>query len=219
MPRLTQTLAWLEQNVLFTRRGRGGVQQVKTRGLVAARVHPPRRPLRRPEPAHPRGGQQQGPGRGRDGGSRWTAGCSTRPTSPSRRPTTPCSRPSWSRRLGVRFTARPTGPRPVGGSVRSARSSASTRRLAAGWSRAPVPSRPAAASWPRTSRPTTVAHRPPVEAIALGKQATSETRQAKHAPRAEADQRLAWRAEAIQILGSQDAVDAMVETAVRTPPR
>ena len=31
------TLAWLERHALFTRRGQGGVQQVNTRGMIAAR--------------------------------------------------------------------------------------------------------------------------------------------------------------------------------------
>jgi hypothetical protein len=46
------TLTWLEDEVLFTRRGRGGIQQVKAKGLIAG-IYPPRRTLLRPAPAHP----------------------------------------------------------------------------------------------------------------------------------------------------------------------
>ncbi len=59
-----------------------------------------------------------------------------------------------------------------------------------------------------------VAQRPPERRSGWRKQAWSQTRQAKHAPRAEAEQRAAWRTEAVQILGSQDAVDAMVATGI-----
>ena len=53
-------------------------------------VHPPRLPRRRPRPAHPRRGRQQGPDPGRRtvAGDRRTACCSRRP-SPPPRPTTP----------------------------------------------------------------------------------------------------------------------------------
>ena len=55
--------------------------------------------------------------------------------------------------------------------------------------------------------------RPPTdgEAVTLAEKAWDQTRQAKHAPRAEADQRAAWLAEAAAILGSEHAVRDMVE--------
>ena len=46
-----------------------------------------------------------------------------------------------------------------------------------------------------------------VEAIALAQQATLESREAKHEPRSIAEQRQAWRTEAIEVLGSQRSVD------------
>lgn len=60
-------------------------------------------------------------------------------------------------------------------------------------------------------------HRPPtpVETLQLAQQATLETREAKHEPRSLAEQREAWNAEAIEVLGSQSNLDAMVRTALR----
>ena len=54
------------------------------------------------------------------------------------------------------------------------------------------------------------------ERIALHQQATLDTRQAKHEPRSLAEQRGLWRDQAIQTLGSPDAVDAMV-AGLRSP--
>jgi hypothetical protein len=58
--------------------------------------------------------------------------------------------------------------------------------------------------------------RPPtaVEALQLAQQATLETRDAKHEPRSHAEQRAAWLAEAAAVLGSRDAVTAMVDAAL-----
>jgi conjugative relaxase-like TrwC/TraI family protein len=50
----------------------------------------------------------------------------------------------------------------------------------------------------------------PVEALHLAQQATLETRDAKHEPRSEAEQRRVWMAEAAEVLGGRRAVDAMV---------
>ena len=56
------TLTWLENEVRFTRRGRGGIQQVKANGLIAGIFTDRDARLRHPPP-HPRHGQQQGPRR------------------------------------------------------------------------------------------------------------------------------------------------------------
>ncbi|WP_204806028.1 MobF family relaxase [Mycobacterium riyadhense] len=49
-----------------------------------------------------------------------------------------------------------------------------------------------------------------VEMLALSQQATLETRQAKHEPRSLAQQRHAWRVQAVEVLGSQRALTAMI---------
>ena len=54
----------------------------------------------------------------------------------------------------------------------------------------------------------------PTEAVKLAQQATIETRQSKHAPKSEEEQRAQWRSEAASILGSEAAVDANVWTAL-----
>src|SRR6186997_744181 len=58
--------------------------------------------------------------------------------------------------------------------------------------------------------------RPPtaVEALQLAQQANLETRDAKHEPRSEADQRQVWMAEASAVLGGRSAVASMVATAL-----
>ncbi|MGI8415078.1 MAG: MobF family relaxase, partial [Nakamurella sp.] len=65
-------------------------------------------------------------------------------------------------------------------------------------------------------------HRLPttVEMIALSQQANLATRQAKHEPRSLAEQRQQWRQQAMQVLGSLDALRDMVAvtTAQQTPP-
>ena len=59
----------------------------------------------------------------------------------------------------------------------------------------------------------------PVEAVALAQQANLETREAKHEPRSEAEQRETWLREAIQALGSRQAVDRMVDAALHPVAR
>jgi hypothetical protein len=54
----------------------------------------------------------------------------------------------------------------------------------------------------------------PVEALHLAQQATLETRDAKHEPRSLAEQRATWLGEAAAVLGSSEAVAAMVRTAL-----
>ena len=51
-----------------------------------------------------------------------------------------------------------------------------------------------------------------VEFLALSQKATTESRQAKHAPRSLAEQRDEWRRQAIQILGSVRDLDEMIAT-------
>ncbi|TQM63790.1 MobF family relaxase [Humibacillus xanthopallidus] len=57
--------------------------------------------------------------------------------------------------------------------------------------------------------------RPPtaVESIQLAQQATLETREAKKAPRSLAEQRTTWRRQAVEVLGDEHALDAMLRAA------
>ena len=161
-------------------------------------VHPPRLPRRRPGPAHPCRGVEQGanprralarPGRAgavRGEGVRVRAlqhragGRTHRPPPPSPSPT------ATDAEVGKRPVREITGIDP---------------RLPQLWSR-----RRAAIDVHRgiLSARFQVEHgRPPtaVEALHLAQQATLETRQDKHPARSYAEQRAAWRAEAITLLG------------------
>jgi hypothetical protein len=62
--------------------------------------------------------------------------------------------------------------------------------------------------------------RPPtsVESLQLAQQATLETRQAKHTPRSLAEQRKAWFAQAVDVLGGPEAVPLMVREALSPVP-
>src|SRR3954454_8194298 len=59
----------------------------------------------------------------------------------------------------------------------------------------------------------------PVEALHLAQQATLETRDAKHEPRSEAEQRTTWMSQAAAVLGSAEAVPSMVRTALAPPAK
>jgi DNA primase catalytic core len=54
----------------------------------------------------------------------------------------------------------------------------------------------------------------PVESLQLAQQATLETREAKHQPRSLVEQRQAWSAQAAEVLGGPEAVQAMVREAL-----
>ena len=58
----------------------------------------------------------------------------------------------------------------------------------------------------------------PVESIQLAQQATLETREAKHEPRSLTEQRQAWRAQAIEVLGGPDQLDSMALRALSREP-
>ena len=190
-----------------------GVQQVKTRGLIAAQFT--HRDARSGDPnLHTHvavSNKVQDADRRLARGRR--PGAVQGQRSPCRRPTTPSSSPScsdgWA--CGSRPAPAENGKREVRelvGIDPRTRSTAGRRGRAAIESRR----RELAVGLPAAiGRPPT-----PVEAIALGQQATLETRQAKHAPRSEQEQRRAWRADAEAVLGSPAAVDAMVERVIRS---
>lgn len=64
------------------------------------------------------------------------------------------------------------------------------------------------------------ANRPPWKAIALHERANLETCVAKHEPRSLAEQRQQWRAQAIEVLGGEQALSAVRWPRPQTrPPR
>ena len=206
---VAETLSWLEDRASFTRLGAGGVRQVEVRGLIAAAfVH---RDSRAGDPnlhTHVAVSNKVQVASGPDAG-RWMA-LDGRPlhqlaVAASERYTTRLEAVLRDR-LGVTFANRPggaVGKRPVRelvGVDPRLLSFWSSRRTAIDARRAELASRFQADH----GRPPT-----PVEAIKLAQRATLETRQAKHEPRSQAEQRQVWREQAQQVLGPR-GLEAMI---------
>ena len=198
---VADTLAWLEDHATYTRVGRNGVRQVEVRGLIAAAFT--HRDSRAGDPDLHTHVAVSNKVQTLDG--RWLAldgRLSTRPTSPPPSGTTP----GWRRSSSTgSASASPTVPAPSRASGRSGRSSVSTGHSPRLWSsrRRAIDVRRAA-----LARQFQADHgRPPttVEAMALAQQANLETRQAKHEPRSDAEQRATWRAQAIADVGRRRA--------------
>jgi len=206
---IAETLQFLEDNAAFSRMGAHGVAQVDTTGLIAAAFD--HRDSRAGDPnlhTHlviSNKVQAMGP----DGIPRWLALDGT----PLHRAAVAASEFYNTRvealliaKVGGRFAEIPAkrGKRPVREWVGiptdlidkySSRSAAIDHRVG------------------QLAKQFQTAHgREPtvVEMLALSQQATLETRQAKHEPRSLAEQRHAWRAQAIEVLGSQRALTNMV---------
>lgn len=208
------TLSWLEQEVLFTRRGRGGLQQVKAKGLIAGMFT--HRDARSSDPhlhTHVAVSNKVQDETGRwlavDGRVLYKANVTLAEMYNT------LIESELIARLGVRFENRRSGldkghsrvgdKRPVREVV------GVDERLAKAWSKrhSAIEARRrelAAAFQSEHGRPPTEG-----EAVTLAEKAWDQTRQAKHAPRSEVDQRAAWLAEAAAIIGGEQAVRDMVE--------
>lgn len=206
---VAETLQFLEEHSAFSRMGAHGVAQVNTTGLIAAAFD--HRDSRAGDPnLHTHlviSNKVQAIGA--DGIGRWLALDGT----PLHHATVAASELYNTRieamlvaKMGVRFAETTTKPgkRPVRELVGmraeliekySSRSAAIDHRVG------------------QLAKQFQVAHgREPtmVEMLALTQQATLETRQAKHEPRSLAEQRHAWRVQAVEVLGSQRALTAMI---------
>jgi DNA primase catalytic core len=205
------TLAWLERHAVFTRLGAGGVRQVETTGLVAAVFT--HRDSRAGDPdlhthvaVSNKVQTRDGRWRAVDGRVLYKANVAA-----SERYNTRLEAHLVAG-LGVRFASRPDrepGKRPVREIV------GLDARLLAAWS-----SRRQAIDVRRGELATNfqAEHgRTPTagEAIALAQQATLETREAKHEPRSLAEQRAAWREQALIVLGGPTAVAGMLDDVLR----
>lgn len=219
-------LGWLERDAIYTRGGGdGGVQQLDTTGLLAAAFE--HRDSRAGDPdlhTHVAVSSKVRV-RGLDGSpGRWLAldgrVLYKATVTASERYNTRVEA-ELHRRLGVRFAERSDAAAAVAGGRRTIREIAGLpEQLLTVWSsrRARIDVRRAqlaAGFQAQHGRPPT-----PVEAVKLAQQATLETRDAKHAPRSEAEQRRQWRAEAADVLGGDRAVTGLVAsvTANRTNP-
>ena len=207
-----RTLKHLEDEVLYSRRGRGGVQKVKAVGLLATMFT--HRDARSCDPhLHTHVAVSN---KVQDETGRWLAVDGTvlfkAKVSLSETYNT-LLEAELVDRLGVEFAERK--PHAGADRKRAVREIVGIDpRLAESWS-----SRDRAINGRR--RELTVAFqkehgRPPTEseAVVLKQQAWEQTRQHKHEPRAERDQRYVWRDEAVAILGSNEAVESMVSAAL-----
>ncbi|RHW28543.1 toprim domain-containing protein [Nocardioides immobilis] len=215
------TLSWLEKEVLFTRRGRGGLQQVKAKGLIAGMFT--HRDARSSDPhlhTHVALSNKVQDETGRwlavDGRVLFKANVTLAEMYNT------LIESELIARLGVRFENRRSGLNKGQGRVGDKRPVREIvgvdERLAQAWSKRhhAIEARRrelAAAFQAEHGRPPTEG-----EAVTLAEKAWEQTRQAKHAPRAEADQRTVWLAEAAAIIGSEQAVRDMVERCLGHTP-
>ena len=202
---VADALAMIEQRALYTREGTNGVRQVEARGLVAAAFT--HRDSRAGDPdlhTHVAVANKVQTLDGRwlaiDGRVLYAATVTASETYNT------ALEHHLGERLGVRFADRatPTGGRAVRelvgvGPTLTGRWSA--RRHAIDVRRAELARRFQAT----TGRPPTRQ-----ETWYLAQRATLETRQRKHEPRTLSEQRAAWHAQAVEVLGSPETVTAMV---------
>ncbi|UOY04031.1 MobF family relaxase [Blastococcus sp. PRF04-17] len=209
---VADALSWLEDNACFTRLGAGGVRQVETAGLIAAVFT--HRDSRAGDPdlhshvaVSNKVQTRDGRWRALDGRVLYKAAVAASERYDTR------LEAQLVTRLGVRFADRPgreAGRRPVREIV------GMEPRLLAAWSsrRQAIEARRgelAAGFQAEHERTPTAA-----EAIALAQQATLETREAKHEPRSLAEQRAAWRREALGVLGGPPALSRMLSAVLRS---
>lgn len=209
---VNDVLAWLETEVIYTRRGDCGVRTVNTQGLLAAVFE--HRDSRSGDPdLHTHVAIANRVQDVNEASDRWF----TIDGSTLYRATVAASERYNTRleelltmRLGVTFSGveRDDGLRQVreiDGVSPELMDQWSSRRSAIEARRAEL----AAEFYRRHGRVPT-----PNESVKLAQQATIETRMSKHEPRSEAEQRDVWRAEAGAVLGESEAVERMVWSAL-----
>ena len=169
-------------------------------------VHAPGQPGRRPGPAHPCGGGEQGPDAARevavDRRTGAVQGQGDGVGDLQHRPRTPPQRPA---RRPVRRTARHGSAQAAGAGDRRRRPGAEPAVVGpAEGDRGPAGELASRFQHDHGRPPT------PVEALQLAQQATLETRNAKHEPRTLAEQRATWQAEAVHVLGGEQQLRGML---------
>jgi conjugative relaxase-like TrwC/TraI family protein len=201
-------LRFLEQHALFTREGPQGIRQVNVHGLVAAAFT--HRDSRAGDPdlhTHVAVANKV-----QTLGGRWLSidgRVLFKATVAASETYNTALEHHLRDRLGVRFADRPdTDPRKppvreIVGVEPALNQRWSTRRVLIKVRQGELASR-----FQRDhGRPPT-----PIEALQLAQQATLETRDAKHEPRALTEQRAAWHTQAAETLGGPEAVQAMIST-------
>ncbi|HSS23787.1 MAG TPA: MobF family relaxase [Mycobacterium sp.] len=214
---VADALAWLESNAAFTRSGTNGVAQVDTTGLIgAAFTH---RDSRAGDPdlhTHVAISNKVATV-GSDGVMRWLA----LDGQPVHRFTVAASELYNTRleaHLGQRLQLRFADVIPEGRSKRPVREIVGmSAELMAAWSSRRLAIEARTADLAKQFQATHGREPTHVEMIALAQQATLETREAKHEPRSLAEQRQAWRGQAIEVLGGVRELTAMLGAILSTP--
>ncbi|WP_205473487.1 MobF family relaxase [Nocardioides sp. SYSU D00038] len=207
---VADALAFIEQHALFSREGKDGARQVETRGLIAAAFT--HRDSRAGDPdlhTHVAVANkvQTKQGKwlsiyGRVLHQHVVAASETYNTALERH---------LVEELGVQFAERPgvdREKRPIREIV------GVERELCEAWSRRRADIVARQRELTRDFRDAHGRTPAPVEAVALAQQANLETREAKHEPRSLDEQRTTWRSQAVDVLGSPDAVDRMAQAAL-----
>ncbi|MFC5179527.1 MobF family relaxase [Nocardioides taihuensis] len=207
---VADALGFVEQQALLTREGKDGVRQVETRGLIAAAFQ--HRDSRAGDPdlhthvaVANRVQTKQGKWLsiyGRVLHQHVVAASETYNTALELH---------LVNALGVQFAERPgtdREKRPIREIV------GVDRELCDGWSRRRADIVARQRELTRDFRDAHGRTPTPVEAVALAQQANLETRETKHEPRSLAEQRTTWRRQAVDVLGSPEAVDRMVLAAL-----
>ena len=206
---VADALQYLEQRVLFSRRGHGGVRQVEVTGLIAAAFT--HRDSRAGDPNLHTHVAIANKVQALDGA--WLA-VDGRPLHAGMVSISEVYNTQLEahlvERLGVRFAADATRD-PAKRAVREVVGVPGQLREAWSSRRAAIEARQAELAVDFQS----AHHRPPtpVEAIALAQQATLETRQTKHEPRSLADQRMVWAAQATAVLGTNGVTRMLADVA------
>ncbi len=207
---VADALTFVEQHALFTREGKDGARQVETRGLIAAAFT--HRDSRAGDPdlhTHVAVANkvQTKQGKwlsiyGRVLHQHVVAASETYNTA---------LEGHLAEALGVQFAERPGADR----EKRPIREIVGVdRELCDAWSRRRADIVARQRELTRTFRNAHGRTPTPVEAVALAQQANLETRETKHEPRSLAEQRTTWRSQAVDVLGSPDAVERMVQATV-----
>jgi DNA primase catalytic core len=218
------TIGWLEREAIYTRTGHAGVQQIDTTGVLAAAFD--HRDSRAGDPdlhTHVAVSNKVRVRTADGTPGRWLAldgrVLFKATVSSSERYNTRLEAELHTR-LGLTFEERSDASAAAAAGRRSVREVVGIpENLSAAWSsrRAAIDTRRAVLAVKFQAdhgRPPT-----PIEAVKLAQQATLETRDAKHEPRSEAEQRRVWRGEAAAVLGGERAVDDLAATVTKGPVR
>ncbi|WP_328814295.1 MobF family relaxase [Rhodococcus sp. NBC_00297] len=209
---IAAAVQYLEKHACFTRVGTGGVAQVDGNGLIAAQFT--HRDSRAGDPnlhTHVAISNKVATTLP-DGTTKWLAldgAALYRNNVPASEVYNTVLEAQLRERIGVRFTERPSADR----SKRPVREiDGMDDRLAERWSSRSAAIKTRTAELARTFQADHGREPSAIEAISLAQQATLETRAAKHEPVSHAEQRGGWRSEAVQILGSEEALSELVSS-------